>query len=308
MSNIIVSPTIDNFMKAADGEEAREEIGANNASNLTEGELPSERLPDEIDARIQVLGGTSAYLEAASLGENEIAADTSINSLVFGDSNGLPVVTGISPYSAVTLQASPAPTVSLFDLASTPNSWSTSFGVSSILAFYGGARLKTLGRECFESCSNLTRVSIPFVELIGRGAFADATSLQTITGSRVVTIEQSAFADATLLASAYFRSAQTLGDSAFQGCESLALLSIPSVVSMGDEVFDSCSLQDLFLNAPFSGLDSEALSGSNINTIHLRPAPFTPAGWTLGAGQTIKGKTGITVVADWVNWPATPSV
>lgn len=45
---------------------------------------------------------------------------------------------------------------------------------------------------------------------------------------------------------------------------------------------------------------------SNFNKIRFRPAPFTPAGWTLGTGRTASGNTNVTVVADWTTYPNMP--
>jgi hypothetical protein len=62
----------------------------------------------------------------------------------------------------------------------------------------------------------------------------------------------------------------------------------------------------VYLNTALSGLNASALALSSITTIHLRPAPNTPAGWTTGAGQTIKGKSGVTVVSNWTTYPNLP--
>lgn len=53
---------------------ARTAIGANDASNLDTGTLDAARLPDEIDARIQVLSGTDAALATELLALGELAA------------------------------------------------------------------------------------------------------------------------------------------------------------------------------------------------------------------------------------------
>ncbi len=60
----------------ADAEERRAFIGANDASNLTTGTIPSERLPEHISARIQVLSGTDAELSTEVLLLGELAAPT----------------------------------------------------------------------------------------------------------------------------------------------------------------------------------------------------------------------------------------
>jgi len=49
--------------------------------------LPSIHLPDSIDARLSILSGTTAGLNAASLAENELAVNTDTKTIVYG--NGL---------------------------------------------------------------------------------------------------------------------------------------------------------------------------------------------------------------------------
>ena len=100
----------------------------------------------------------------------------------------------------------------------------------------------------------------------------------------------------------------TIGNYAFDNCAALASVSLPAAASLGDYAFEGCTAltSGVYLNAPLAGLDADALTGSSITTIHLRPAPNTPAGWSAGAGQTINGKSGITVVFDWTTFPNLP--
>lgn len=53
-----------------------------------QGKLPPERMPDEIDVRLSVLGGSRSALLAANLSENELSVDTDEGSVVYGDGAG----------------------------------------------------------------------------------------------------------------------------------------------------------------------------------------------------------------------------
>jgi hypothetical protein len=55
---------------------------------LIDGKLDPAQVPDEIDARISVLGGSTAALQSAGLGEFELAIDTTKRRPVYGNSAG----------------------------------------------------------------------------------------------------------------------------------------------------------------------------------------------------------------------------
>ena len=85
-------------------------------------------------------------------------------------------------------------------------------------------------------------------------------------------------------------------------------LTIPnSATTIGEGAFRVCeSITDVYLNQPLSSVGSNAFAGCEFSTIHLRPSPNTPAGWTIGGDQTIGGKSGVTVVANWTTYPNPP--
>jgi len=102
--------------------------------------------------------------------------------------------------------------------------------------------------------------------------------------------------------------ATSIGGTAFLGCTNLRTISLPAATSIGGDAFRYCTTltSGVFINAPLSGLNATALTGSSITTIRLRPAPNTPSGWTTGASQTIKGKSGVTVLSNWTTYPNLP--
>jgi hypothetical protein len=85
----------------------------------------------------------------------------------------------------------------------------------------------------------------------------------------------------------------------FAGCSSLGVtLTIPSsVTSIGNYAFENCSgLTTVNAYVALSVIDVPgALLGTGVTDIHARASDGT---WTAGAGQTIGGKTGITVTKD----------
>ena len=90
----------------------------------------------------------------------------------------------------------------------------------------------------------------------------------------------------------------TIGNSAFGSVTHADLsLKIPSTVtSVGLDILNSsnitsldCYVEKIILN------DTPSLTSSNVSTIHVRS---TDATWTAGAGQSIGGKSGITVIKD----------
>ena len=186
----------------------------------------------------------------------------------------------------------------------------------------------SLGDYAFEGCTALTSVSMPVATTIGASAFyggyltsvslpVAATigdyafsycALTSVSLPVAANIGDYAFENCNVLASVSLPVATTIGSYAFENCSALASVSLPSAATIGDYAFQSCTslTSGVYLNAPLAGLDADALTGSSITTIHLRPAPNTPAGWSAGAGQTINGKSGITVVFDWTTFPNLP--
>ena len=101
-------------------------------------------------------------------------------------------------------------------------------------------------------------------------------------------------------------SVTTIGSYAFSYCTGLTSdLVIPnSVTSISSYAFNLCSnLTTAYLAPPLANVGSNAFYGSGLTTVYANDAVAN--GWTLGAGQTVGGKSGVTVI-DWTNYPVTP--
>ena len=182
---------------------------------------------------------------------------------------------------------------------------SAAFGENASLTSAYLPKVQTVAPYAFYY-TGLTNISLPMATTIDTYAFYE-TPIQSAFLPNASTIESYAFASCPNLAYVYIPKAQSIGERAFSGCTSLPFIAIPSAGYINQYVFTDCDLlTDVYLNTPLSGLDNNALADSSVSTIHLRPAPNTPAGWTIGGGQTIKGKSGINVVADWTTYPDLP--
>ena len=100
-------------------------------------------------------------------------------------------------------------------------------------------------------------------------------------------------------------SVTSIGSYAFNYCTGLTSLSIGnSVTSIGNSAFGQCSgLTTAYLAPPLANVGSQAFYSSGLTTVYANDAVTN--GWTLGAGQTVGGKTGVTVI-DWTNYPNIP--
>ena len=117
-------------------------------------------------------------------------------------------------------------------------------GDITIPATLGGYSVTTIGYEAFDSCNNLTSVTIPdSVTYIVNLAFSNCTSLKSVTIPDSVT---------------------SIYDSAFYNCTSLESVTIPdSVASIGIEAFHGCeSLQAVYFGGTEKKWD-EITSGNN---------------------------------------------
>jgi len=97
-------------------------------------------------------------------------------------------------------------------------------------------------------------------------------------------------------------SVTTIGYWAFGFCPSLTTLVIPdSVTTIGYLSFFICSnLTTAYLAPPLANVDINSFNSSGLTTVYAKDAATN--GWTEGAGQTVGGKTGVTV-ANWNNYP-----
>jgi hypothetical protein len=97
----------------------------------------------------------------------------------------------------------------------------------------------------------------------------------------------------------------SIGSRAFFYCANLTgnIVLPNSVTTIGSEAFIICFLlTSAYLNQPIEQIGSGAFQDSGITNVYIGP---DATGYTLGSGQTIGGKSGITVSA-WTNYPNVP--
>jgi hypothetical protein len=144
----------------------------------------------------------------------------------------------------------------------------------------------SIGSDAFRGCTDLTKLSIGnSVTSIGSGAFQFCSGF---TGNLVIP-----------------NSVTSIGSIAFYRCTGFTgNLVIPnSVTSIGSFAFYDCSsLTAAYLNQPIGQIGSNAFYYSGIANVFIGP---DATGYTLGAGQTIGNKSGITVSV-WTNYPNVP--
>jgi len=157
-------------------------------------------------------------------------------------------------------------------------------GTASVKGLFIGTGCKSIGMMAFNASGLSGPLIIPeSVTAIGDLAFY----MCNLTGSLIIP-----------------ESVTFIGMAAFMGC-SITSVIVPATISTSGMIFQACaSLTDAYLDVPkaitdggFPEINGWFLS-SGLTTVHLKtPAP---AGWTLGANQTVGGKTGVTVVQDWI--------
>jgi hypothetical protein len=169
----------------------------------------------------------------------------------------------------------------------------------------------SIGSNAFGYCSGFTgSLVIPnSVTSIGSGAFQFCSGFtgNLVIPNSVTSIGSIAFEGCTGLTGNLVipNSVTSIGDYAFNGCSGFTgNLVIPnSVTSIGSSAFRYCSgLTDAYLNQPIGSIGSYAFYYSGIANVYIGP---DATGYTLGAGQTIAGKSGITVSL-WTNYPNVP--
>jgi len=186
--------------------------------------------------------------------------------------------------------------------------------------YYGDANFKglvigtsctTIGELAFSYCDGLVgSLVIPdSVTSIGLAAFESCFNLtgSLTIGNSVTSIGQLAFLNCGFTGDLVIPdSVASIGSDAFYGCSGLTGdLVIPnSVTSIGGNAFANCSnLTTAYLAPPLANVGSGAFSQSGLTTVYAKDAATN--GWTEGAGQTVGGKTGVTV-ANWNNYPIIP--
>ena len=96
-------------------------------------------------------------------------------------------------------------------------------------------------------------------------------------------------------------SVTTIGLNAFRDCSFNDVVIPNSVTSIGSYAFYYCTnLTTAYIAPPLANVGSDAFYASGLTTVYAKDAATN--GWTEGAGQTVGGKTGVTV-AEWNNYP-----
>jgi hypothetical protein len=147
------------------------------------------------------------------------------------------------------------------------------------------------------------------VTSIGNSAFMDCSDLNSdlVIPNSITSIGSYAFQYCSSFTGDLIipNSVTSIGDRAFRFCDGFTgYLKVPnSVTSIGNYAFENCTgLTSAYLNQPISSIGSYAFYLTGITNIYIGP---DATGYTLGAGQTIGGKSGITVSA-WTNYPNVP--
>jgi hypothetical protein len=171
----------------------------------------------------------------------------------------------------------------------------------------------SIGNYAFRYCSGFTgSLTIPnSVTSIGSNAFRYCSGF---TGSLTIPNSVTTIGSYAFYYCSGFTGPLTIPDSVtsieegtFHGCSGLTSLTIPnSATNLSNGSFQYTDFLDAYLNMPLFAVGGSVFTSSSLTTIHLQPSPNTPAGWTIGADQTIGGKSGVTVVADWTEYPDTP--
>lgn len=206
---------------------------------------------------------------------------------------------------------------------------------NNILRVEGGSSTLGVGLDAFFGCNNITSINLPYVQNAANSAFTSMSNLRSINLPKLETIGTYTFDNCPLLRTLNLPSLKTvpeyglgvggvsvsnltdinlplvtgnIGYNGFVNLTSLSSVNIPLATSILDSSFLGCTnLKTIKLNMPRANINDNFLGasfgGSGINKIRLRPAPNTPPGWTIGPGQSIGGRTGVTVVADWTDYP-----
>ncbi len=159
-----------------------------------------------------------------------------------------------------------------------------------------GKSVTRIGANAFESCSNITSITIPdSVTSIGDYAFYNCTSLTSITVPDSVTeIGSDAFSGCTSLTSITIPDSVTeIGDWAFGDCTSLKSITIPDgVTSIGDYAFSGCtSLTNITIPDSVTEIGDWAFCGCTSLTSITIPDNVTSIGW-----DTFRGCTSLTSI------------
>jgi hypothetical protein len=196
-----------------------------------------------------------------------------------------------------------------FIVGNIPDSWQSSNGDLTQLSI--GNSVTSIGSYAFYVCTGFTG-SLTLgnsVTSIGSRAFYSCNGFtgNLIFPTSLISIGDSAFTDCPNLTGGliFSNSLTSIGGYAFGASGGFTgNIVIPSSATViGQAAFIDCNgLTDAYLNQPIGSIGSYAFYGTSITNVYIGP---DATGYTLGSGQTIGNKSGITVSV-WTNYPNVP--
>jgi len=213
-------------------------------------------------------------------------------------------VLGAAPSSGIATFVRDNTNVKDFIVGDIPEDWKN--GQTSLTGLVLGSSVTSIGSYAFYYCPGFTgSLTIPdSVTTIGSSAFFNCSSFtgSLTIGNSVTSIGSNAFNYCSGLTGSLTipDSVTSIGDIAFYFCGGFTgSLTIPdSVTTIGSYAFYGCSnITNVQCHIAKTIIDAatNCFQGSGITTINARASDGT---WTAGAGQTIGGKSGITVIKD----------
>ena len=102
--------------------------------------------------------------------------------------------------------------------------------------------LAEIGESAFAGCNQLIEVVMnDSIKTIGKNAFNTCSNLQTIDLQNIERIEMMAFYQCNTLKKANLANATYIGESAFDGCKMLKDLQLPKATEIGKSAFNGCT-------------------------------------------------------------------
>jgi len=170
-----------------------------------------------------------------------------------------------------------------------PNSWVYAGIPYDPVRIEVGSSCEIIGNQAFRYCSKLTTVTFAEgVHTISSKAFRDCAALTTL-GTIPLSVTSLGGSDT-------FAAAQALTS---------PLVILNSECNLPYLSFWSTAFTTAYLAPPPQNIQGGqpwegAFQGSSLTTVYAKDA--VASGWTLGAGQTVGNKTGVTVL-NWDNYP-----
>ena len=169
-----------------------------------------------------------------------------------------------------------------------------------------GNNVTSIGSTVFDSCTNLTSVTLPTnlsFTTINDSVFTNCSALTSVTiPNSVTTINDDAFGYCSSLSSIKIpNSVTSIGIGVFESCTGLTSVTIgTSVTSIGSNAFQNCSsLTSITIPASVTFIDTDAFQISGLNTVHIAISPQTISTIVFTAGTTVSffGKANVNIVS-----------